>query len=66
MKWRERLQPVLDGEIKRWRAKSCDALLAELARVQNYRGKFENKEYQVEVRLLENTDKIPACWRTRR
>lgn len=57
MKRREQWRPVLDAELKRWNAKSSEQLLAELAEVQAYEIEFENKKYQVEVEILENTEK---------
>jgi DNA relaxase NicK len=43
--------------VKRWCAKSSEQLLAELGDVQAYEIEFENKTYQVEVEVLENTEK---------
>ena len=57
VKQREQWRPVLDAEVKRWSAKSSEQLLAELADVQAYDTEFENKMYQVEVEILENTEK---------
>ncbi|HEX3250015.1 MAG TPA: hypothetical protein VHS05_11350 [Pyrinomonadaceae bacterium] len=57
MKRREQWRPVLDAELKRWRAKSSEQLLAELRDQQAYEIEFENKMYQVEVEILENTEK---------
>jgi hypothetical protein len=57
MKRREQWRPVLDAEIKKWSTKSCAELLAELADVQAYEVESEGKKYQVEVELLENTQK---------
>ena len=57
MKRREQWQPVLDAELKRWSAKSSEQLLAELGEVKAYEIEFENKKYQVEVEILENTEK---------
>ena len=57
MKRREQWQPVLDAEVKRWSAKSCAELVAELRDVEAYQIDFEGKRYTVEVQLLENTDK---------
>ena len=44
MEW----QKVLDSEVKRWSAMSCGQLVSEL---------HDAKQYQVEVELLENTEK---------
>ena len=49
-------QKVLDAEVKRWSAKSCEQLVSELSDVQAYEVEFESKMYQIEVELLENTD----------
>jgi len=57
VKRREQWRPVLDAELKRWRAKSSEQLLAELRDEQAYEIEFENKMYQVEVEILENTEK---------
>ena len=57
MKRREQWRPVLDAELKRWSAKSSEQLIAELGEVQAYEIEFENKKYQVEVEILENTEK---------
>jgi hypothetical protein len=57
MKRRQRWRPVLDAEMKRWSVESCNELVAELGEVQAYEVEFESKKYQVEVQLLENTDK---------
>jgi hypothetical protein len=53
----EQWRPVLDAESKRWSAKSYEQLRAELAEEQVYEVQFEGKSYQVEVTLLENTEK---------
>lgn len=53
---------MLDAEIKRWSAKSCAELVAELPDVQAYELEFEGKKYTVEVQMLENTDKyVHVC-----
>ena len=57
MKRREQWRPVLDAEVNRWSAKSSEQLLAELGEVQAYETEFKNKKYQVEVEILENTEK---------
>lgn len=56
MKRREEWQPVLDAEIKKWIAKCCAELVAELPDEQVYEIEFAAKTYQLEVQLLENTD----------
>jgi hypothetical protein len=50
-------QKVLDSEVKRWSAKSCGQLISELHEQQVYEVEFESQQYQVEVELLENTEK---------
>jgi len=57
VKRREQWRPVLDAEVNRWSAKSSEQLLAELGDVQAYEIEFEEKRYQVEVEILENTEK---------
>jgi hypothetical protein len=57
VKKREQWRPVLDSELRRWSAKSCEQLLAELGEVQAYETEFESREYQVEVEIVENTEK---------
>jgi hypothetical protein len=57
MKRREQWRPVLNAEAQRWKAKSYDQLVTELADEQAYEVEFEGKAYQVEVQLLEDTDK---------
>ena len=56
MKRREKWRPVLDAEVKRWSAKSCSELVAELLDVEAYETEFEGAKYQVEVQLLEIRD----------
>jgi hypothetical protein len=55
MKRRDRWQPVLDAEIKKWSAKSCPELVGELSDTQAYQVEFNGQKYTVEVQLLENT-----------
>ena len=50
-------QKVLDSEVKRWSAMSWGQLVSELHEVQAYEVEFESKQYQVEVELLENTER---------
>jgi len=57
VKKREQWRPVLDAEVQRWSAKPSAQLLEELADVQAYETEFEKKSYQVEVEILENTEK---------
>ena len=51
--WRK----VLDFEVQRWSAMSCGQLVSQLHEVQAYEVEFESKQYQVEVELLENTER---------
>ena len=48
---------MLDAEVKKWGAKSCAELVAELQGEQAYEIDFEGEKFTVEVQLLENTDK---------
>ena len=57
MSRREEWQKVLDSEVKRWSAMPCEQLVSELHEVHVYEVEFESKQYQVEVQLLENTEK---------
>jgi hypothetical protein len=57
MRRRQEWQKVLDAEVQRWSAMPCEQLIAELHDVQAYEVEFEAKQYQVEVELLENTEK---------
>ena len=56
MSRRQEWQKVLDTEVQRWSAKSCEQLIAELSDVQAYEVERDSKTYQVEVELLENTE----------
>jgi hypothetical protein len=47
---------VLDAEVKRWLAMSCDQLVLELRDARTYGVGSESGVIQVEVQLLENTD----------
>ena len=51
--WRE----VLDAEARRWSSIPLDQLLSELHDVQAYEVERDSKMYQVEVEVLEDTDK---------
>jgi hypothetical protein len=50
-KWRK----VLDSEVERWSAMSCEQLISELHDPQAYEVELDSKKYQVEVELLEDT-----------
>ena len=57
VKPRDKWRPVLDAEMKRWSAMSCSQLLSRLsAGEENYDVEFESQKYQVEVKLVENTE----------
>jgi hypothetical protein len=57
MSRREEWQKVLELEVKRWSALSCGQLVSELHDLQTYEVELDSKHYQVEVQLLENTEK---------
>ena len=57
MSRRKEWQKVLDSEVKRWSAMSCGQLVSELHEVQAYEVELDSKQYQVEVELLENSEK---------
>jgi hypothetical protein len=57
MSRRKEWQKVLDSEVKRWSALPCDQLVSELHEAQGYEVEFESKQYQIEVQLLENTER---------
>ncbi len=54
---RDAWRPVLAAEMKRWSAMSSERLAAELADDQVYEVEFESRKFQVEVELLENTER---------
>ena len=45
---------VLEAEVRRWSALSCDELLAKLGDIQIYEVQFDGRPHQVEVELLTN------------
>ena len=47
---------ILDAEVQRWAARSCEQLAAELRDVVAYEITLDSRPYQVEVEILENTD----------
>jgi hypothetical protein len=57
VKPRDEWQSVLDAEAKRWSGKSCEQLISELRESLDYEVEYAGKQYQVEVVLLENTEK---------
>jgi hypothetical protein len=56
-KRREEWRPILDAEVERWSAMSYERLATELAEEQVCEVERNGKDYQVEVNLLEDTDK---------
>ena len=52
---RDEWQKVLDAEVERWSAKSCDELMSELRDIRAYEVELASQTYQVEVELLEDT-----------
>ena len=57
MSRREEWRKVLDSEVRRWSTMSYSQLVSELHDLQAYEVEFDSKKYQVEVELLENTEK---------
>ncbi len=57
MSRRDEWRKVLDSEAQRWAAKSWEQLAAQLCDVVAYEVELDSKKYQVEVQILENTDK---------
>ena len=55
MSRRDEWKKVLDAEVRRWSAKSCDELMSELRDVHVYEVELDSQTYQVEVELLEDT-----------
>ena len=62
MSRRAEWQNVVDAETTRWSAMSCGQLVAALHDTQAYEVEFESERYQVEVELLEDTDRYSMCW----
>ena len=48
---------VLGSEVRRWSAIPCDQMIFELHDLRTYEVELDSKKYQVEVEILENTDK---------
>ena len=48
---------MLDSEVRRWSAVAWEQLISELQDLQAYEVELDSKKYQVEVELVENTDK---------
>ena len=54
---RRQWRRVLDAEMARWSAKTSDELIEALRLPKDYEVEFEGRAFQVEVQLLENTDR---------
>jgi hypothetical protein len=54
---RRQWRRVLDAEMTRWSGKTSDELIEALRQPENYEVEFEGGTFQVEVQLLENTDR---------
>jgi hypothetical protein len=52
---RQNWRKVLEGEMQRWSALSCEQLLSELSDVKVYEVEYQSKAHQIEVEILENT-----------
>jgi hypothetical protein len=48
---------VLDAEMARWSAKTCAELIETLGQLQNYEVECDGNVFQVEVQMLENTER---------
>jgi hypothetical protein len=57
MSRQEEWRKVLDSEVKRWSAMPYGQLLSELQDPQAYEIEFDSEKYQVELEILENTEK---------
>jgi hypothetical protein len=57
MNRREQWQKVLDREVQRWLAMPFSQMEAALHDRQVYEVEFEANKYQVEIEILENTDR---------
>jgi hypothetical protein len=53
---RKAWQNILDAEVRRWSALSCEELVSQLRDVQAYEVELDSQTYQVEVDLLEDTE----------
>jgi hypothetical protein len=59
---REQWRQVLEAEVRRWEAKSCDELMSKLKDEQVYEVDLDAKQFQVEVHILENASEyIHVC-----
>ena len=57
MSRRDEWRKVLDSEVRRWSAMSCERLVSALRDSVVYEVEADSKMYQVEVELLKNTDR---------
>jgi hypothetical protein len=55
---RQQWRRVLDLEASRWSSKSSAELIAALREPQTYEIEFEAQKFQVEVQIIENTDRF--------
>jgi hypothetical protein len=54
---RHQWRRVLDVEMARWSAESAGKLIEALRQPQNYEVRFAGRIFQVEVQMLENTER---------
>ena len=47
---------MLDSEVQRWSAMSCEQLVSQLHDLHAYEVELDSQKYQFEIELLENTD----------
>ena len=57
MNRRERWQQVLDAEVRRWSAMPYQDLISALSETEVYEIERDGDKYQVEISLLEDTDR---------
>jgi hypothetical protein len=55
MNRREQWRKVLEAEMQRWSALSCDELVSRLGKTDAYEIEMDSRKYQVEIEMLENT-----------
>lgn len=55
---REKWRPVLETEVRKWSAMSYAQVMSKLPDSECYELEFESRKYQVEVELLENTERF--------
>jgi len=55
---REEWIPVLENEVKKWSTMSYAQVMSKLPNSECYELEFESRKYQVEVELLENTERF--------